>query len=314
MGYSFLELAKDVLGQENTPLSVEEMWEAADRMGLLEKLDSSGKTPVRTLSARIYVDIKNNANTPFIQVSKRPAKFFLKDKNVPAQGLKRRQEETNSREKNPFRERDLHILLSSFVRSDGHFQCVTKTIYHETSRRGKNGKNKWLHPDVVGVHFPFESYTENTLKLFDILKVNPYKLYSFEIKICLNLANLRECYFQAVSNSSWAHEGYLVALRISREPEMLDELRRLNNAFGIGVIRLDAEHFMQSEILFSSKEKESLDWDTVNRLVDENRDFRNFLNDFMEDIKVGKIKSQYDKVYEDEDVARVKFQENGIFP
>ena len=34
MGYSFLELAKDVLGQENTPLSVEEMWEAADRMGL----------------------------------------------------------------------------------------------------------------------------------------------------------------------------------------------------------------------------------------------------------------------------------------
>jgi len=314
MGYSFLELAKDVLGQENTPLSVEEMWEAADRMGLLEKLDSSGKTPVRTLSAGIYVDIKNNANTPFIQVSKRPAKFFLKDKNVPAQGLKRRQEETNSREKNPFRERDLHILLSSFVRLDGHFQCVTKTIYHETSRRGKNGKNKWLHPDVVGVHFPFESYTENTLKLFDILKVNPYKLYSFEIKICLNLANLRECYFQAVSNSSWAHEGYLVALRISREPEMLDELRRLNNAFGIGVIRLDAEHFMQSEILFSSKEKESLDWDTVNRLVDENRDFRNFLNDFMEDIKVGKIKSQYDKVYEDEDVARVKFQENGIFP
>lgn len=283
-------------------------------MGLLEKLDSSGKTPVRTLSAGIYVDIKNNANTPFIQVSKRPAKFFLKDKNVPAQGLKRRQEETNSREKNPFRERDLHILLSSFVRLDGHFQCVTKTIYHETSRRGKNGKNKWLHPDVVGVHFPFESYTENTLKLFDILKVNPYKLYSFEIKICLNLANLRECYFQAVSNSSWAHEGYLVALRISREPEMLDELRRLNNAFGIGVIRLDAEHFMQSEILFSSKEKESLDWDTVNRLVDENRDFRNFLNDFMEDIKVGKIKSQYDKVYEDEDVARVKFQENGIFP
>lgn len=41
---------------------------------------------------------------------------------------------------------------------------------------------------------------------------------------------------------------------------MMDELRRLNNAFGIGVIRLEAEHFMQSEILFSAKEKESLDW------------------------------------------------------
>lgn len=53
---------------------------------------------------------------------------------------------------------------------------------------------------------------------------------------------------------------------------MMDELRRLNNAFGIGGIRLDAEHFMQSEILFSANEKESLDWDTINRLVDDNRD------------------------------------------
>ena len=165
---------------------------------------------------------------------------------------------------------------------------------------------------MVGVHFPFESYTENTLKLFDILKVNPYKLYSFEMKISLCLGNLRECYFQAVSNSSWAHEGYLVALHISEDPEMVDELRRLNNAFGIGVIRLNAEHFMQSELLFSAKEKESLDWETINRLVDENRDFENFLNDIMEDIKVGKVKSRYDEVYEDEDLARLKFKETGI--
>ena len=166
----------------------------------------------------------------------------------------------------------------------------------------------------MGVHFPFESYTENTLKLFDMLKVNPYKLYSFEMKISVNLANLRECYFQSVSNSSWAHEGYLVALNISEEPEMMDELRRLNNAFGIGVIRLDAEHFMQSEILFSAKEKESLDWDTINRLVDDNRDFQHFLNDLMEDIKVGKVKSIYDEIYEDEEVAQIKCKEKSILP
>jgi len=155
-------------------------------------------------------------------------------------------------------------LLSSFVNSDEHFKCLTKTIYHENFKREKSGKNQWLHPDIVGVHFPFDSYTENTLKLFDILKVNPYKLYSFEVKISLSLGDLRECFFQAVSNSSWAHEGYLVALYISEEPELMDELRRLSNAFGIGVIRLDAEHFMQSEVLFSSNEKESMDWDTIN--------------------------------------------------
>lgn len=311
MGYSFLDLAKDVLNSSDTPLSVEEIWESAGEQGLLKKLASSGKTPIRTLAARIYVDIKNNQNTCFVQTSKRPAKFLMKDKTAELEESKSRHEE-QAKEKHRFKERDLHILLSSFVGSDEHFKCRTKTIYHEVSKRKKSGENKWFHPDIVGVHFPFESYAENTLKLFDILKVNPYKLYSFEMKISLCLGNLRESYFQAVSNSSWAHEGYLVALYISEEPEMLDELRRLNNAFGIGVIRLDAQHFMQSEILFSAKEKESLDWETINRLVDDNRDFKNFLNDLMEDIKVGKVKSQYDDVYEDEDLARVKFKEIGI--
>lgn len=145
-----------------------------------------------------------------------------------------------------------------------------------------------------------------------MLKVNPYKLYSFELKISLSLSNLRECYFQAVSNSSWANEGYLVALHISQEPELADELRRLNNAFGIGVIRLDAEHFMQSEILFSAREKDSLDWDTINRLSDDNRNFKSFMNDMMEDIKVGKIKSGYDRVYVDEETARKELMEKGI--
>lgn len=121
------------------------------------------------------------------------------------------------------------------------------------------------------------------------------------MKININLANLREYYFQAVSNSSWAHEGYLVALHITEKPELMDEMRRLNNAFGIGVIRLDAEHFMQSEILFSAKEKKSLDGDTINRLVDSNPDFKKFLDDLMEDIKVGKIKSKFDKTYTEEE-------------
>lgn len=299
MSFEFIDFAKEVLKASESPLSVEEMWEAGCNQGLDEKLGSSGKTPIRTLSARIYVDIKNNMDSVFTQVSKRPAKFYLKGKDInPEKGIP---ESAAGRRKSKFAERDLHILLSSFVCTDEHFKCMTKTIYHEVSKREKSGKNKWLHPDIVGVHFPFDSYTDNTLKLFDVLKVNPYKLYSFEMKISLTLSNLREYYFQAVSNSSWAHEGYLVALQISEEPELMDELRRLNNAFGIGVIRLDAEHFMQSEILFSAKEKDSLDWDTINRLVDDNRNFKSFLNDLMEDVKVGKVKSRYDDVYLEEE-------------
>ena len=57
-----------------------------------------------------------------------------------------------------------------------------------------------------------------------------------------------------------------------------------------------------------------MDWDTINRLVDDNRDFQHFLNDLMEDIKVGKVKSIYDEIYEDEEVAQVKCKEKGILP
>lgn len=313
MEYTFFKLAQDVLEYTNKPLSISEIWDTAVELGLDKKLSSSGKTPVNTLSARISTDVKRGINSKFIKISEKPSRYMLNNGHNDHIGLDEKITEIEV-SKAKFKERDLHILLSSYVKSNEHFGCLTKTIYHEISKKRKSGMNKWLHPDIVGVHFPFESYTENTLKLFDVLKVNPYKLYSFEMKIELSFSNLRECYFQAVSNSSWAHEGYLVALHIKDESDLLDELRRLNNAFGIGVIRLNPEHFMQSEILFSAKEQESLDWDTVNRLVAENDDFGKFLDNFMEDITVGKVKSVYDKTYTDEETAWVRCKELGIFP
>jgi hypothetical protein len=313
MGYTFFNLAQDVLKQSNTPLSVQEIWKKANELGLVEKLSSSGKTPINTLSARLSVDVKHNNKPTFKKVSEKPSRYILNDgifemvnnssSNIYSIGKPSKSTQIK------LKERDLHIILSSYVRANEHFGCLTKTIYHEVSKKRKIGINKWLHPDIVGVHFPFESYTENTLKLFDVLKVNPYKLYSFEIKKELNFSNLREYYFQAVSNSSWAHEGYLVALDFSDDVDLLDEIRRLNNAFGIGVIRLNKEHFMQSEILFSAKERDTLDWDTVNRLVAENPDFRDFLDDLMEDITVGKVKSTYDKIFTDEEEAQKYFKE-----
>ncbi|WP_243251063.1 hypothetical protein [Clostridium sp. D43t1_170807_H7] len=52
----------------------------------------------------------------------------------------------------------------------------------------------------------------------------------------MNFSNLREYYFQAVSNLSWANEGYLVALEIDDEPLLRDELRRLNNSLRKGIM------------------------------------------------------------------------------
>ena len=65
--------------------------------------------------------------------------------------------------------------------------------------------------------------------------------------------------------------------------------------FGIGLIKLDPLHIEQSEILFSAKNTELLDWETIDRLIEENPDFKTFIEELMEDIKLGKVKSIYDE-------------------
>lgn len=137
--------------------------------------------------------------------------------------------------------------------------------------------------------------------MISALKENACKLFSFEIKIEIDYSTLREYYFQAVSNSSWANEGYLVALRYSDDPSLIDEMRRLNNSFGIGFIRLNAANIEQSEILFASRFHKNVDWDTINRLVEENADFAEFVKSVQEDITVSNVKSNYDRVKEDDE-------------
>ena len=61
---------------------------------------------------------------------------------------------------------------------------------------------------------------------------------------------------------------------------------------------------MRSEILFPARIKTEIDWDTVNRLVTENADFSTFLKLITEDCKLGKVKSEYDKVLNVEELTK----------
>lgn len=73
----------------------------------------------------------------------------------------------------------------------------------------------------------------------------------------------------------------------------MDELRRLNSAFGIGFIKLNIEDYTQSEILLSAKENE-LDWNTIDRLCEENPDFKAFINTITSDLKVDMMRNSND--------------------
>lgn len=299
--YTFLDLVLDVLNESDRPLTINEIWDIASRKDLVKKVGSSGKTPIKTLAARIYIDIRDNDNTKIKKVTKRPATFYIKNKVIKE--ISNEDEDKGNVEDNNYHERDLHILLSSFVNVDSEFACLTKTIYHEKSPRNKKGCNEWVHPDIVGVHFPYDDYSPEIVNLQTQLGYRKHKIYSFEMKKKIDFSNLRECYFQAVSNSSWANEGYLVALDVSNNEEFMSELRRLNNAFGIGIIRLNAENISQSEVLFPSKISENLDWDTIDKLSD-NPDFKQFLKEITSTTHSNKQHKVYDEVMSTDEECR----------
>lgn len=170
-----------------------------------------------------------------------------------------------------YTERDLHPLLSTFLkRKKG---IISKTIFHEHSNKNEEHQ-KWVHPDIVGVEFI--EYEDNVCQSFfkatnrnDTLKIHSYELK----KEITTDYELKKCFFQAVSNSSWANYSYLVAFKIS--DNLLEELERLNNSFGIGFIQLNSNP-EKSRIMFSPKDKQ-LDFKTIERLCNINPDFKVFI-------------------------------------
>ncbi|WP_196426505.1 hypothetical protein [Piscirickettsia salmonis] len=91
------------------------------------------------------------------------------------------------------------------------------------------------------------------------------------------MGNVRKSFFQAVSNSSWANEGYLVARSIA-DSRAYQELRMLSALHGIGVILLSVENPSESELLLPAQKRSVIDWQSVNRIVEENADFKDFID------------------------------------
>ncbi|MBS4332069.1 HTH domain-containing protein [Campylobacter vulpis] len=297
---TYKELIVEVLKEAKKPLSVSEIWEKACEMGLEKRLSSIGQTPTQTLWNRFLVN-----RDDFIKATQKPTTFWLRARQNELINLSLSEEKEVRLEKTKFNERDLHPLLVKFLYENLDFRLNSKTIYHEKSKKSESGKDKWNYPDVVGVYFPYEEYQNETLGLLESLKLNSYKIFSFELKISINFSNLKESYFQAVSNSSWANEGYLVVLK-ELDSEVLSELRRLNQSFGIGVIQLDGSEISNSKIVLSAKEK-ALDMQTIDMLVSQNKDFKEFIGDINKQIKVGnniKIQSSFDKIKSDEEMAK----------
>lgn len=112
--------------------------------------------------------------------------------------------------------------------------------------------------------------------------------------------NCRECYFQAISNSS--NEGYLVGHHIdTHNPQLMDLLKRLHASFGIGVIDLRTDED-KSAILLNAKYKEKIDYTMAQELSDKNKKFSGFLKSDYDPNHQHRYKDEFDEVKKKEEL------------
>ncbi|GAA6988523.1 COG2958 family protein [Helicobacter pylori] len=272
-----IEIVQSVL-EITGPIEVTEIYDKAKELfeeGKIEKMfDHGGNTPDQSVSAAIYTALKKGKELPFFKAQEKPVSIALKGtaKETVLNA------EKPSVAKN-MHERELHPFLTYMAFDNENLKCYTKTIFHEESLKSPKGMDRWLYPDMVGVRFLHAELSNENLiafsKKFDTL---PVKLVSFELKKeKISVSNCREFYFQAISNSSWANEGYLVGHHIeTHNPKLMDLLKRLHASFGIGVIDLRTDED-KSAILLNAKYKEKIDYTVASELSEKNREFSGFL-------------------------------------
>ena len=236
------------------------------------------KTPASTISALLGDFIrKNDQRVKRIKGEKSTYLYYLskfeQDLNINdiASEITEKTQPKQEIKKQTYNERDLHKLLSSYLKNKNIY---AKTILHEESKNSKDDHQKWIHPDMIGIEFLNLTSKINKAFMKILNKSDTFKLTSYEIKKEINTDyELKKYYFQAVSNSSWSNYGYLVALEIN--DNLKDEMQRLNESFGIGIIELKSNPY-ESKTLFQSKFKE-LDFKTIDKLCKVNKKYEDFI-------------------------------------
>ncbi|EKE90224.1 COG2958 family protein [Helicobacter pylori] len=274
-----IEIIQSVL-EITGPIKVTLVYDKAKELfekGEIESMfDCGGETPHQSVSASIYTALKKGEELPFFKVQEKPALIALKGAaKEPVLNAEKISAPSVPSVKIAH-ERDLHPFLTYMAINNENLKCYTKTIFHEESSKSPKGMDRWLYPDMVGVRFLHAEWSNENLiafsKKFDTL---PVKLVSFELKKEISVHNCRECYFQAISNSS--NEGYLVGHYIdTHNPQLMDLLKRLHASFGIGVIDLRTDED-KSAILLNAKYKEKIDYTVASELSAKNEKFSGFL-------------------------------------
>ncbi|HBC5916414.1 TPA: hypothetical protein KEY36_003005 [Proteus mirabilis] len=255
----------------------------------LSTLDDAVKQYAAEIGAQTpkWLTPKKNKTVKIKTTIERPRKYFYSEMTDDEEiALSEIADATAN--SNDWSEHDLYPLLNQWLESNMNVYSLRINEKKSQNTQGKNG-NKWLHPDLVGLEDKGQHWQAKLKACVNEYSEPRTRLWSFEVKKRINMSNVREVFFQTISNSSWANLGYLVAAEVTGE-DTLKELRMLCAAHSIGVILLDKDDIANTQILIQATEKENVDWELCNRLISINRDFEHYIELVSEFYKLGEVK------------------------
>jgi hypothetical protein len=187
-----------------------------------------------------FSSFAKDPTTPIARVANRNGYFlrlfegssFTSDNEQPT-------EVTDSAGRDVQLEEKFRALYIKWCQSQGQFPVL---LNHNEGAKRPSGINRWKYPDVISLQWNVlhaesaEEFDENTLDVMQGLGEPPFELISSELKVDLRPSNLREAFFQCVSNSRWAHMAQLVVASAISDDSVVAELARLGPSYEVTVL------------------------------------------------------------------------------
>ena len=287
-----IQILKDNIGKKLTARELANEVLKRKPVDVEEKRKNSGFKTMEECLSQIVAEIGASKNAIIkkdfhVRLTEERPRKYLYDSNISKEDEAIASEPVATVFENNDDEYALYPKLCAFLYSNNNI--YPKRIDEKTSSNSKGKKgNIWLHPDIVGLEFLASNYDEHIREFMNnVAPVEKIALYSYEVKISLTKSNVRECFVQAATNSSWANFGYLVASEI--DEDAMDERKLLSNQFGIGLIRIDTEDPTENSNIVIQAQRRNLNWQSIDRIYKENKDFKVFIKLVNNSIKTNEV-------------------------
>lgn len=276
--------------------------EAVKGTELIEKLRTAGLLETEWTDQSLRSRFSQLAHQENSVIAKRDGQhgYYLRPPVDQTQEVRPRQEQGGSR--NNQREEKFRSIFMASVLREGELPVH---IEHSAAARQTAGLNLWKFPDVVSLRWDVLGQDDRGRQVLNraVLDVRkslgeqPFQISSTELKVSVTSSNLRQLFFQCVSNSKWAHIAQLVIAADIADEAVANELRRLGASYGVSVTtfslteedldKLPAADKIRSadeveqllgralsiRSIVSAPEKDTLDWEHIKDMQSQHDDF-----------------------------------------